>query len=144
MIDPNWQLVDLDPATWRQIGRFFDPGQYLRAAQPGEHGLFVLHERGNVQRVVDSKTGVRRDIAFEKIDDPQEYAQRLYEQGEWQRVHVIDKAHLALVAQSAQATPQRELDARSVLSCCLPIALGKSCWLRKCACTSWALAWLDV
>ncbi|HEY5001572.1 MAG TPA: hypothetical protein VII61_00370, partial [Ktedonobacteraceae bacterium] len=29
--------------------------------------------------------------------------------GEWQRVHVIDKAHLALVAQSAQATPQRDL-----------------------------------
>lgn len=109
MIDPNWQLVDLDPVTWRQIGRFFDPGQYLRAAQPGEHGLFVLHEHGNVQRVVDSKTGVRHDITFENIDDPQECAQQLYERGEWERVHVIDKAHLALVAQSAQATPQREL-----------------------------------
>lgn len=109
MIDPNWQLVDLDPVTWRQIGRFFDPGQYLRAAQSGEHGLFVLHERGNVLRVVDSKTGVRRDISFEKIGDPRACAQRLYEQGEWQRVHVIDKVHLALIAQSVQATPQRAL-----------------------------------
>ena len=109
MIDPNWQLVDLDPVTWRQIGRFFDPGQYLCVAQAGEHGLFILHEGGKVLRIVDSKAGVRRDLSFEKIDDPRECAQCLYERGEWQRVHVIDKAHLALVAQSAQATPQRDL-----------------------------------
>lgn len=109
MIDPNWEVVDLDPVTWRQIGRFFDPGQYLRAAQAGEYGLFVLHEGGNVQRVVDLNTGVRRDLFFERIDDPQQCAQQLYERGEWERVHVIDKGHLAQVAQSAQATPQREL-----------------------------------
>jgi hypothetical protein len=109
MIDPNWQVVDLDPVTWREIGRFFDPGHYLRTVQAGEHGLFVLHERGNVQRIVDSKTGVRRDLLLEGIDDPQECAQRLYERGEWERVHVVEKGHLALVAQSAQATPQREL-----------------------------------
>ena len=108
MLDPHWQLVDLDPATWRQIGRFFDPGQYLRAAQPGEHGLFVLHERGVVQRVVDSKTGVRQDIPLDTIEDPRECARRLYELGEWQRVHVVDKAHLALVARAAQYGPQRE------------------------------------
>ncbi len=109
MIDPNWQVVDLEPGTWRQIGRFFDPGQYLRAAQPGEHGLFVLHERGIVRRIVDSKTGVRRDLPLERIADPQACAQELYEKGEWQRVHVIDKAHLAMVAHKAQETPQREL-----------------------------------
>lgn len=108
MINPDWQLVDLDPVTWRQIGRFFDPGQYLRAAQPGEHGLFVLHDRGKVQRIVDSKCGVRRDITLDCIDDPQQCAQQLYERGEWQRVHVVDKAHLALVARTAQEKPQRE------------------------------------
>src|SRR5579885_118170 len=108
MIDPHWQLVDLDPGTWRQIGRFFDPGQYLRAAQPGEHGLFILHERGLVQRIVDTKTGVRRDLTLSQIDDPQECARQLYERGEWQRVHVIDKTHLAQVAQAAQYGPQRE------------------------------------
>lgn len=108
MIDPHWQLVDLDPVTWRQIGRFFDPGQYLRAAQPGEHGLFVLHECGTVLRFVDSKTGVRHDITPRHIDAPLAYARRLYERGEWQRVHVIEKAHLARIAQMAQQTPQRE------------------------------------
>ncbi|HEY0754394.1 MAG TPA: hypothetical protein VGD98_10560 [Ktedonobacteraceae bacterium] len=112
MIDPHWELVDLDPLTWRQIGRFFDPGQYLRAAQPGEHGLFILHERGRMLRVVDSQTGVRRDITLDVLDNPQEYARLLYARGEWQRVHVIDKAHLALVARVAQETPQddRTLD----------------------------------
>lgn len=108
MIDPHWQLVDLDPGTWRQIGRFFDPGQYLRAAQPGERGLFILHERGTVLRVVDTKTGVRHDLAIGQIEDPRECAQHLYARGEWQRVHVIDKTHLALVARVAQYGPQRE------------------------------------
>jgi hypothetical protein len=108
MIDPQWQVVDLDPATWRQIGRFLDPGQYIRAAQPGEHGLFVLHERGVVLRVVDSETGVRDDLALGRIEDPRECARHLYARGEWQRVHVIDKVHLALVARAVQYGPQRE------------------------------------
>lgn len=108
MIDPHWQVVDLDPGTWRELGRFFDPGQYLRAAQPGERGLFVLHERGRVLRVVDSETGARHDLTIDTIEDPRECAQLLYARGEWQRVHVIDKAHLAHVAQAAQYGPQRE------------------------------------
>src|SRR4051812_20397825 len=109
MIDPYWQVVDLDPVTWRQIGRFFDPGQYLRTAQSGEHGLFVLHEQGNVLRIVDSKTGVRCDIILKTINDPQASARQLYATGEWQRVHIIDKRHLNQVAHSAQASPRREL-----------------------------------
>lgn len=109
MIDPYWKLVDLDPVTWRQLGRFFDPGQYLRAAQPGEHGLFLLHDGGKVLRVVDSQSGVRRDLVPALLDDPQECARQLYARGEWQRVHVIDKAHLAMVARVAQETPHREL-----------------------------------
>lgn len=105
MIDPDWRLLDLDPATWRRLGRFFDPGQYLRAAQRGEHGLFVLHEGGTVVRCVDSRTGVRYDLVPvpHHIDAPEAYAQRLYARGEWQRVHVIDRAHLARVARLAPA-----------------------------------------
>ena len=34
MIDPHWQLVDLDPRTWRNIGRFINPGLYIRAGNP--------------------------------------------------------------------------------------------------------------
>ena len=34
MIDPQWSLVDLDPQTWRALGPLFDPGQYIRTAQP--------------------------------------------------------------------------------------------------------------
>jgi len=108
MIDPFWQLVDLDPETWRQIGHFFDPGQYLRAAQPGEHGLFILHQAATVLRCVDSQTGVRSDLSFPCIEDPQACAQQLYARGEWQRVHVIEKAHLARVARLAQHLPLQE------------------------------------
>ena len=109
MIDPHWSLVDLDPRTWRAIGPFFNPGQYMRAAQPGEHGLFVLHDGHHVLRVVDTARGVRRDLGLDEVDDPEELAARLYARGEWQRVHVINRDHLAAVAQAAQAHPRRDL-----------------------------------
>jgi hypothetical protein len=109
MIDPHWSLVDLDPRTWRAIGRFFDPGNYIRAAQPDEHGLFVLHNGERVLRVVDTQSGVRRDLALDGVGDPHALADRLHAHGEWQRVHVIDQRHLADVARQAQAAPRRDL-----------------------------------
>lgn len=109
MIDPAWSLTDLDPRTWRAIGRFFDPGQYIRAAQPGERGLFVLHDGGRVLRAVDTQSGVRRDLALGRVGDPRALADALYARGEWQRVHVIDKRRLADVARRAQSEPRRDL-----------------------------------
>lgn len=109
MIDPHWSLVDLDPRTWRAIGRFFDPGQYIRAAQPGEHGLFVLHDGARVLRAVDSQTGVRNDLALDTLGDPRALLERLYARSEWQRVHLIDKRHLAEVARTSQALTRRDL-----------------------------------
>jgi hypothetical protein len=109
MIDPHWSVIDLDPRTWRAVGGYFDPGQYIRAAQPGEHGLFVLHDGGRVLRVVDTTQGVRRDLALSRVDDPHELAHKLFNTNEWERVHVIDKRHLAAVASKAQENPRREL-----------------------------------
>lgn len=109
MIDPNWVLEDLDPRTWRNIGRFFMPSQYIAAAQPGEHALFVLHEGGARPRVVDDQTGPRTDIKIERVDDPRALALELHERAEWDRVHVIDRRHLRHVAREAQASPRREL-----------------------------------
>jgi hypothetical protein len=109
MIDPHWSLVDLDPVTWRAIGPFFHPGRYIGAAQPGEHGLFVLHDGRRVLRVVDTASGVRRDLGLDEVGDPEALAARLFARGEWQRVHVINRQHLAAVAQAAQAHPRRDL-----------------------------------
>ena len=109
MIDPNWRLDDLDPRTWRNIGRFFMPSQYIAANQPGEHGLYVLHEGGARPRVVDDQLGPRADIQIERVDDPRGLALELHERAEWDRVHVIDRRHLRHVAREAQASPRREL-----------------------------------
>jgi len=109
MIDPDWSLIDLDPRTWRAIGRFFDPSQYIRAAQPGEHGLFVLHDGTRILRAVDSQTGVRYDLALDALGDRQALLERVYARGEWQRVHLIDKRHLAEVARTSQAMTRRDL-----------------------------------
>ncbi len=109
MIDPNWSLVDLDPRTWRNLGHLIEPGRYVSAAQPGEHGLFVLHDGQRILRTVDSASGVRRDLALALEGGPMALAHELYARGEWQRVHVIDRRHLANVARLAQATPQRDL-----------------------------------
>ncbi|HLZ61801.1 MAG TPA: hypothetical protein VKR06_33075 [Ktedonosporobacter sp.] len=102
MIDPHWSVVDLDPRTWRNIGRFFDPGQYIRAAQPGEHALYVLHDSGRLLRIVDTEQGVLNNLAISSVADPEKLAQQLYEQDRWQRVHIINKRHLAGVARQAQ------------------------------------------
>jgi hypothetical protein len=109
MIDPHWQVIDLDPVTWRNLGPFFEPQRYIAAAQPGEHGLFILHDHGQVLKVVDTQTrSLPRGIPTQ-ISDPQALAHELYERGEWQRVHVIDRRHLAWVARQAQASPRRDL-----------------------------------
>ncbi|HKD77561.1 MAG TPA: hypothetical protein VKB76_18800 [Ktedonobacterales bacterium] len=109
MIDPHWQVIDLDPVTWRNLGPFFEPQQYIAAAQPGEHGLFILHDQGRLLKVVDTLIAdVPADIPSQ-IDDPMALARDLSARGEWQRVHVIDRRHLAWVAQQAQASPRRDL-----------------------------------
>ncbi len=109
MIDPHWQVVDLDPVTWRNLGPLLEPQQYIAAAQPGEHGLFILHEQGHVLKVVDTQTGKAPTDIPAHVSDPQALARDLYIRGEWQRVHIIDRRHLAWVAQQAQATPRRDL-----------------------------------
>jgi hypothetical protein len=109
MIDPNWRLEDLDPRTWRAIGAFFDPGLYIRAGTPGERGLFVAHDSGRLLNVVDTSDGVRRDFDLARVEDPAVVARSLYERGEWDRVHVIDRKHLEAVAAQAQHISSREL-----------------------------------
>jgi hypothetical protein len=109
MIDPHWQVIDLDPVTWRNLGPFFEPQRYIAAAQPDEHGLFVLHDTGFVLKVVDTERKDRPPGIPVQINDPQALARELYGRGEWQRVHVIDRRHLAWVARQAQATPRRDL-----------------------------------
>jgi len=110
MIDPNWSVVDLDPRTWRNLGRFFDPGQYLRAAEPGEHALYVLHDNGRPLNVFDSQDGPRPDLVSGSIENPQLLAHDLYESGEWDRVQVINKQHLANLARNAQTIENRALN----------------------------------
>jgi len=110
MLDLNWSVADLDPRTWRNLGRFIDVSQYLRTAQPDEHGLFVLHAAGRPLRVFDTRAGARPDLGLTQVDDPRLLAHSLFETGEWDRVHVFDKGHLAAVAQRAQTIANRALD----------------------------------
>lgn len=109
MIDPHWQIRDLDPVTWRNLGPYLEPGQYIRTAQPGEHGLYILHDDGDALRVYDSTLGERPDLAITRIEDPHTLAHILYESGEWDRVHVINKKHLADIARAAQQKQNRAL-----------------------------------
>jgi hypothetical protein len=112
MINPEWLLEDLDPRTWRAIGHLFSPAQYVAAARPREHGLFVLHESGILRRIVDSRVGVRHDLDVATVTEPRAVAAQLFASGEWDRVHVIDRRHLKHVAAaSACAQPRLSVDA---------------------------------
>lgn len=109
IIDPRWEVSDLDPHTWRRLGPFFEPRRYIAAALPGEHGLFVLHDAGQLLKVVDTEGRGRPEGIPDLISDPEALAHELYARGQWQRVHVIDRRHLAHVARTAQAAPRRDL-----------------------------------
>jgi hypothetical protein len=109
VIDPHWLLEDLDPKTWRAIGRYFMPSQYIMAAQPGERGLFIVHDGGQRPRAVDSQLGPRTDLPLAGLSDPRRLARDLLADGEWDRVHVIDRRHMEHVARASQSSARREL-----------------------------------
>ncbi len=109
MIDPNWSVVDLDPVTWRNIGRFIDVPQYVRAAQPGEHSLFIVHDNGRVLKVFDTDRGVRSGVKIDRVANARTLAKELYGRGQWDRVHVINQQHLARVGYLAGASANRAL-----------------------------------
>ena len=109
MINPQWSVVDLDPITWRAIGEYINPGRYVRAGNDGEHALYVLHDNGQILNIVDTTTGRRMDIVPGPLDDPEAAAAELYATGEWDRVHLVDRQHLAAVAHEAQSDPRHDL-----------------------------------
>jgi len=109
MIDPQWDVVDLDPVTWRNLGRFIDPPQYVRAAQPGEHGLFIVHDQGRVVKVFDTDRARRSGVKIDRVVDARALAKELHARGHWDRVHVINQQHLARVGYLAGASANRSL-----------------------------------
>ena len=109
MIDPHWDVIDLDPVTWRNIGRFIDVGQYMRAAQPGEHGLFIVHDAGRVLKIFDTNHHARTSVKVNRVVDARALAKELHTHGQWDRVHIIDRQHLARVGALAGASANRSL-----------------------------------
>lgn len=109
MIDPHWSVVDLDPVTWRNLGRFINVPQYVRAAQPGEHSLFIVHENGRVLKVFDTDRSARAGVKIDRVVDAHALAKELYGRGQWDRVHVINQRHLARVGYLAGASANRSL-----------------------------------
>lgn len=109
MIDPHWDVFDLDPVTWRAIGEYIMPTRYVRAGTPDEHALYVLHDEGRVLNVVDTRTGRRSDLPIDRVRNPQEVADALLARGEWDRVHVVDRQHLRAVATEVQSDPRHDL-----------------------------------
>ncbi len=109
MIDPNWDVVDCDPVTWRNLGRFINVPQYVRAAQPGEHGLFLVHDQGRVLKVFDTDRGARSGVKIDRVVNARALAKELYARGQWDRVHVINQRHLARVGRVAGASTNRSL-----------------------------------
>ena len=109
MIDPHWDVIDCDPVTWRNIGRFIDVAQYVRAAQPGEHGLFIVHNQGRVLKIFDTDRRARSSMKVNRVVDARALAKELHSHGQWDRVHIIDQQHLARVGYLAGASANRSL-----------------------------------
>jgi hypothetical protein len=95
--------------TWRHIGRFIDVPQYVRAAQPGEHGLFIVHDNGRVLKVVDTDRSARSSVKIDRVVNARALAKELAARGQWDRVHIINERHLARVGRVAGASANRSL-----------------------------------
>ncbi len=130
MIDPHWDVVDCDPVTWRNLGRFIDVAQYVRAAQPGEHGLFIVHDQGRVLKIFDTDRRARSGVKIDRVVDARALAKELYARGQWDRVHVINQQHLARVGLSGGRVGQSLAAARRLLSTRLRFDLGRRRRLR--------------
>ncbi len=71
--------------------------------------VLLIGDEDRRAEVKQALRGQRQVHLAGEIGDPHALAARLYAQGEWQRVHVINKRHLAAVAQAAQEHPRRDL-----------------------------------
>ncbi len=113
MIWEHWEVVDLDPHTWRNLGTLFNPQNFLSRARPGERVLSILHEDGEVLKVYDSALGVRHDLDLETIEDAPRVAKELYEAEKGlAEVQIFDKKSLIAFADRAQRgfRPDWDLD----------------------------------
>ncbi len=111
MIWEHWEVIDLEPRTWRNLGALFDPANFLTRAQPGERILSILHQEGQVLKVHDSARGVRRDLKLETIENAPRTAQELYEsEPGLDRVQIFDKRSLVAFADGAQRSVHPEWD----------------------------------
>ena len=79
------------------------------AAQPGEHGLFVVHDQGRVLKIFDTDRRARSGVKIDRVGDARALAKELYARGQWDRVHIIDQQHLARVGYLAGASANRSL-----------------------------------
>jgi len=91
MINPNWDVVDLDPHTWRALGRYLKIHNISVLPNPVNMACSFYMIMGKLLRIVDTRKGLRTDLSISAVDDPAQIAHQLYQTGEWQRVHVINK-----------------------------------------------------
>lgn len=111
MIYEHWDVVDLDPVTWRNLGPYFDPRNFTTRGDPSERTLSILHDGGQVLKVWDSGKGTRHDLDLGIIADPLTKAKELYESNQgWDRVQIFDKRSVLSFSHQAQESVHPEWD----------------------------------
>jgi hypothetical protein len=114
MIARDLEIVDLSPATWRNLLSLLDLGRAtdVRPARPNV--LSVLHQNGKVLRVY-APAGYRVP-ALEQIDDPQELAKKLYYQlPGLDRVQILSTQSLGNFSDQVQRVEWQSMDMEEFL-----------------------------
>jgi len=111
MIYEHWDVVDLDPVTWRNLGPYLDPQNFTTRGDPSERTLSILHDGGQVLKAWDSEGGTRHDLHLGLITDPLSRAKELYDSDQgWDRVQIFDKRSVLSFAHKAQESVHPEWD----------------------------------
>jgi hypothetical protein len=109
MIHRNVEIVDLDPLTWRNLGKVLRIDE-LSAIHSVEHRtLSILHQAGTVLKVaLPQGVNVQLDST---INDPQQFARQLYENAAHQVdcVQIFEKSSLARFSDAVQRLDWQKL-----------------------------------
>jgi len=110
MISKDISIVDLDPYTWRNLG------EVTNMIFPHKNTVYVLHDKGEIINILDSKNGILNAIEF-NLKEQETSVKDIFNKYEHvEEVRVFNKSSLINYYSAIQVTDFRDLDTDEYIS----------------------------
>jgi hypothetical protein len=109
MIARDVEVIDLDPALWKNLAYFWKMGNISESSSANPKMLSILHNQGHVLKMSVPKE--QTIPTMEHVDDPQELARKLYYQYPGMAgVQILDKHSIQIYSSKVQNIEWHSLD----------------------------------